>query len=284
LKLLSSIPMPAWASGLKTVTIRCEICQGYRAIRQLSTRKDGIKMQGFWYCSARCFTTAVEKEIARLLSSGTKPEIHVSRMPLGLNLVNRGLLTVEQLREASNEQKEAGGEIGELLVRNGSVSEKQVTAIRAADWGCPVFAVPEHPVRIRIDIPSTLIRLYSMIPVHYVEATNLLLVGFVHSVEYALLYTIEQVTECTTKPCFVTPSDFHIQMQHRERARQQPGDAAPKEEKFEDVKTAAETARILCTSALAVEADQAMLGKCKEYLWARLKSSSQTADLLFKLG
>ena len=79
-------------------------------------------------------------------------------MPLGLNLISHGLLTIEQLKKATDEQKEAGGEIGELLVRQGFVSEKQVTAIRAAEWGCPVFAVPKHATRIGINIPATLMR------------------------------------------------------------------------------------------------------------------------------
>jgi hypothetical protein len=284
LKLLSSLPIPAWANGLKTVTTRCDTCQGYRGIRQLSTRKDGIRIQGSWYCGARCFKTAVEKEIVQLLVSETKPESHVPRMPLGLNLVSRGLLTVEQLKEAASQQKEAGGEIGELLVRNGSVSEKQVTAIRAADWGCPVFAVPKQAARIAIDVPSTLVRLYLMVPVHYVAATNLLLVGFVHSVEYGLLYAIEQMTKCTTKPCFVTPSDFQIQMRHREQAPAQPGDAPPREVKYDDIKKPLEIAQILCTSALEMEADEALLRKCKEYIWGRLKSGSQASDFLFKVG
>jgi hypothetical protein len=241
-------------------------------------------MHGSWYCSARCFTTASEKEIVRLLSSRAKPASHISRMPLGLNLISRGLLTVEQLREAASEQKEAGGEIGELLVRNGSVSEKQITAIRAADWGCPVFVVPNNPARIMIDVPSTLLRRYLMIPVHYVAATNLLLVGFVNTVEYGLLYTIEQMTQCTTKPCFITPSDFQAQMLHRERARAPSGNPSPREVKFDDNKTPAEIARNLCTSGLEMEADEALLGKCNEYLWARLKSGSQASDFLFKVG
>jgi hypothetical protein len=240
-------------------------------------------MPGSWYCSARCFRAAVEKEITRLLSSGTEPANHVSRMPLGLNLVNRGLVTVEQLREAASKQKEAGGEIGEVLVSNGSVTEKQVTAIRAADWGCPVFAVPQHPVRIKIEVPSTLIRLYLMIPVHYVEATNLLLVGFVQAVEYGLLYTIEQMTGCTTKPCFITPSDFQIQMRHREQAQTRAREAPVKEVKSDDIKTPAEIAQAICTSGLDMEADEALLSKCKDYVWARLKSGSQAADFLFKV-
>jgi hypothetical protein len=241
-------------------------------------------MHGSWYCGARCFTTAVEREIVRLQTSGAKPANHVSRMPLGLNLVSHGLVTVEQLREASNEQKETGAEIGELLMRNGSVSEKQVTAIRAADWNCPVFVVPAHPARIRIDVPSTLVRHYSMIPVHYVPATNLLLIGFVHGVEYELLYTIEQMTGCTTKPCFVTPSNFQLQVRHRERSLNQPVDLPAKELTSDDPKTTAEMARILCTSALEIEADEAILGKCKDYLWARLKGGSEAADFLFKVG
>jgi Type II secretion system (T2SS), protein E, N-terminal domain len=240
-------------------------------------------MRGSWYCSARCFTAAVEKEILRLLSSGKESANHVSRMPLGLNLVSHGLLTVEQLREAASKQKEAGEEIGEVLVRNGTVTEKQVTAIRAADWGCPVFAVPKHPVRIRMDVPSTLIRLYLMIPLHYVEATNLLLIGFVQSVDYGLLYTIEQMTGCTTKPCFVTPSDFQLQMRHREQAQTPPQEAPSKEVKSDDIKTPAEIAQAICASGLDTEADEALLSKCNEYIWARLKTGSETADFLFKV-
>jgi Type II secretion system (T2SS), protein E, N-terminal domain len=166
-------------------------------------------------------------------------------------------------------------------VRQGSVSEKQVTAVRAAEWGCPVFAVPKQAIRIGINVPSTLMRIYSMIPVHYVVRTNLLLVGFVHNVEYGLLLAIEQITGCETKPCFVTPSDFKTQMQQQQKHLEQQGF---KELKFERIQTAGEIARTLCTSGLEIEADEAFIGKCKEYLWARLKSGPRAIDLLFRAG
>jgi Type II secretion system (T2SS), protein E, N-terminal domain len=284
LKLIPSIAMPVWAAGLKLITSRCQACHRSLVLRQLSTRKSGIRMHDSWYCSSRCFTAAAEQEISRLLTSGMAEQSHISRMPLGLDLISHGLLTIEQLRKVTSEQKEAGGEIGELLVRNGSVSEKQVTAIRATEWGCPVFAVPKHRVRIGIDIPSTLIQMYSMIPVHYVAATNLLLVGFVHNIDYGLLYAIEQMTGCRTQPCFVTPSDFQIQIQQRERAQEQPGDTPAKEVKFESIQTPGEIARILCTSCLEMEAEEAFIGKCKEYLWTRLKCGSKAIDLLFRAG
>ena len=284
MKLTPSVAMPAWMSGLKVITTRCGSCQRSLVLRHLSAHKVGIRMRGPWYCSARCFRWAAEQEVLQLLKPATEQPAHLSRMPLGLNLINRGLLTIEQLKKATDEQKEAGGEIGELLVRQGAVSEKQLTAVRATEWGCPVFTVPKHSIRIGINIPSTLMRVYSMIPVHYGVRTNLLLVGFVHSVEYGLLYAIEQITECETKPCFITHSDFLTQMQQQQQGPEQPGFTPAKELKFENIQTAAEIADTLCTSGLEIEAEEAFIGKCKDYLWARLKSGHRAIDLLFKTG
>jgi hypothetical protein len=272
--------MPVWAEGLKAITSRCEICHRSLALRHVFSHKAGIRMRDLWYCSSRCFTSAAEQETLRLLASGMEPASHVERMPLGLSLISHGLLTIEQLRKATEDQKEAGGEIGEILVRHGSVTEKQVTTIRAAQWGCPIFAVPKHATRIGVSIPRTLVQSYSMIPLHYASATNLLLVGFVHGIEYGVLYAIEQITGCKTTPCFVTPGDFQTQMQQKE----QPPDSAAKEVTFERVQTPGEMARILCDTSLEIEADEAAIEKCKEYLWARARCGRNTVDLLFKTG
>jgi hypothetical protein len=205
-------------------------------------------------------------------------------MPLGLILISRNLVTAEQLREATDEQKEAGGEIGEILVRRGFVSEKQVTGVRAVQWSCPVFSVPKHPIHAGIQIPSVLIQLYSAIPLHYVPKTKRLFVGFVHGVEYGLLYAIEQMTGCNTQPCFVTPSDFEIQMRLREQMQDLSGDTTPKELTFEGVQTPAEMAQILCSHGVDIEADEAIVSRCREYLWTRLKYGSQAVDLFFRAG
>jgi Type II secretion system (T2SS), protein E, N-terminal domain len=284
MKLIPSISMPSWITGLRVITSSCESCHKSLPLRYRSAHKIGITMHGFWYCSARCFQSAVEREVLRLLESGKEPAAFISRMPLGLDLISHGLLTVEQLKKATDEQKETGGEIGELLVRQGSVSEKQVTAIRASQWGCPVFVIPKYPMSIGINLPAALMRIYSMTPVHYVATTNLLLVGFVHSVEYGLLYAIEQIVGCKTKPCFVTPSDFQIQMQQQEKERAQAGSATAREVEFERIQTPAQIARTLCSSGLEVEADEALIGRCKECLWARLTSGAIAVDLLFRVG
>jgi hypothetical protein len=285
MKLIPSIAKPAWVAGLKVITSRCETCHKLFPLRHLSARKAGIRMNGNWYCSSRCFESALELEALRLLKPGTEQAARVARMPLGLSLISHGLLTGEQLKKATDKQKEVGGEMGELLVRQGSVSEKQVTAVRATEWGCPVFAVPKQAFRIGIDLPSTLMHIYSMIPVHYVVRTNLLLVGFVHSIEYGVLYAIEHITGCETKPCFVTRSDFQRQMMQQQKEEQtQPGYTPARELTFESIRTPGEIARTLCASGVEIEADEALIERCKEYLWARLKSESQALDILFRTG
>jgi hypothetical protein len=250
----------------------------------LSAQKAGIKMRGCWYCSSSCFTSAAEVRLSELMMQEPAQASHVSRMPLGLIFVSRGLLTSAQVREAVDEQKEAGGEIGEILVRRGLLSEMQVTAARAGQWSCPVFAVPPRVMQTEIQIPEALAHFHSAIPLHYVTATKRLLVGFVHGVEYGLLYVIEQMTGCKTQPCFVTPSDFETQIQLRQLALERSGNAKPAGITFESVKAPAEMARILCSYVVDLEADEAMICRYREHFWTRLKCGPKEVDLLFEAG
>jgi hypothetical protein len=284
MKFIHSIMTGAWAVGLKVITLRCESCQRSLTLRNISAHKAGIWMSDHWYCSSTCFASAAEAQLAELVTSRHEPANRVERMPLELMLVSQGLLSSAEFREVRDEQKEVGGEIGELLVRRGTVSEKQVTALRATQWGCPVFALPEHVAEPSVHIPLPLMQLYSMIPLHYVAATNLLLVGFVGGVEYGLLYAIEKMTGCKTEPCFVTPSDFRMQMQQRQRMEMNRREDNPREVKFESVHSSVEMARILSSYGAHLEAEEALIERCREYLWARLKCGPKNVDLLFKAG
>jgi hypothetical protein len=284
MKLIPPIAMRTWVAGLKVVVSRCESCQKILALRHLTARKAGIRLQHAWYCSSRCFRLAAEQDIVRLLKPPNGHTAHIVRMPLGLDLISHGLVTKEQLKKATDAQKETGGEIGELLVSQGVVSEKQLTAIRAAEWACPVFTPQKPAARIGIHIPATLMRLHSMVPVHYVVRTNQLLVGFIHGIEYELLYAVEQMTGCETKPCFITPTELRIQMHQLEEAEGQATDNPPRENKFESAQTPEEIARILCISGVEIEAEEALIARCGEYLWGRVRSGAKAVDLLFKAG
>lgn len=274
--MVPSIPLPAWLNALRPVKVRCQVCRHAMAVRQ-HTANAGIRVRDQWFCSPRCFRSGAEREVARLLKFRFDQPVHGERMPLGLSLLRQQLVTVEQLRHASEEHKETGDELGEVLVRQRAASEKNVTAVRAALWGCPVFAIGNPPASVTVSIPVTLMRNYGMVPVHFVASTNSLLAGFVHGVEYGMLYAIEQITGCSTKPCFVTPSDYQLQMEQQQRHQAPDAEVA-----FEAMRSPVEIAEIICSSGLEVEADEALLERCKDYLWVRLKSESRALDLLFR--
>jgi hypothetical protein len=252
------------------------------ALGEATARKAGIRIRDQWYCSSRCFTSAAERELLDLVKAGRTRPANTSRVPLGLSLISSGLLTDTQFKQALDQQKESDGDIGDFLVRSGSLSEKQVTAVRATRWGCPVFSVPKRSLQTSIHIPASLLQLYSAIPVHYVAATKVLLMGFVQEIEYGLLYAIEQITGCKTQPCFVTPSDFQSQMQERERSPMLSQGETSKEVRIDGVQTAAEMARTLCNFVVDLEADEARIVKCKDFVWSRLKAGTREVDLLFK--
>jgi len=284
MKMVRSLIKSAWASGFTVVKCNGDSCGRWLTLRHISGRRIGIAMRDCWYCSSRCFKAAAEAQFSQLLIAGPVQVNHVSRMSLGLMLVSRGLLSTEQLKKATEEQKKKGGELGEILVRRGLVGEKQLTAVRAAQWGCPVFSTQKRGLPTSIQIPKTLIEHYSMLPLHYVAATNRLLVGFVHSIHYELLYVMEQMTGCKTEACFVTPSDFKMQMEKRKHTEGMAELSAPNELKYDTTQTPAEMAHILGSYGFDIEVEEAVIGKCKDYLWARLKSGSRSIDFLFHEG
>jgi hypothetical protein len=280
MKLIRTIAASRWAAGFEIITCKNKSCGRWLTLRHIAARKIGIQMRDDWYCSAQCFSSAAEYRFAQLLQPVSAPPSHVSRMPLGLILISRGLVSSENLRNSVEEQKRTGEEIGEVLLRQGFVSEKQITEVRAAQWGCPVFTVPKGATKTDVHIPKTFVELHSMIPLHYVATTNQLLVGFVQGIEYGPLYAIEQMTGCKAHPCFVTPTEFRMQLQQREQA--QGLDATPAELKFENVQTPAEMAQILSDYCLDLSADHAIISKCRDYLWARLICDVKRVDVLFK--
>jgi hypothetical protein len=283
MNLMHSITSQSWFAGLKVSVAGCHTCNRSVALRNFSARKAGIKMHDRWYCSSECFIAAAEDVMLEMLGARHGQARRTTVMPLGLSLLSRGLLTSAQLKAAADAQRQSGGDIGELLVRGGAVSEKQVTEVLASQWNCPVFTVRRHAMRDKINIPATLIDLHEAVPVHYVAATRLLLVGFVRGVEYGLLYAIEKITGCRTQPCFVTPSDYEIQkMELKELLLGPGGESLQVEVKFDEVKTSREMARVLCKHVVDSEADEAVVGRSKNYVWARLKCSHRDMDILFR--
>jgi hypothetical protein len=237
-------------------------------------------MQGSWYCTPTCMESALREALhwVRGNKKPVPPPAH--RMPLGLMMLSREELTIEQLRSALDAQRAAGrGRIGEWLLNMGFVTEHQVTAALARQWSCPVLrtdsvSLPSNRVP---DIPLLLLESFQMIPVDFVQTTATLHVAFGDSIDYRVLYALEQMLECRTVPCLVKPSLLRGRLLSLAESRH------TKEIVFDRVADTAEFARILGSYATTMSASEIRMVHCAHYLWIRLERVPDSRiNLLFR--
>lgn len=278
MNLVAAISKSSWIAGFKTVPCGRDKCRRWLTQRALDSRRVGVTLEDKWFCSYRCVAVALEETVTRLLSAPSRRKDFSPRMPLGLMLVSRGLLSELDLKRAHEELRRKGGELGEILIRLDLVSERQVLATRAAQWGCPIFAPTPESQHVPVKLPPTLLKLCKMVPLHYSPVSRKLLVGFVDNIEYGVLYAIEQVLGCRTHPCFIARGEMdQLMATQQERA-------ATQEICYDDVPSTNEMTRLLCNHGVSINADQVAITRSRGYLWARFTAPDRSLDVLIHVG
>jgi len=238
----------------------------------------GIYLGKEWFCSPECFETFLHGTITAAIASQQKNEPSKSRrMPLGLLLLQRGVLTSDQLAVARAKQQAEGINLGVAAQELGFATAEQVTAAVAAQWSCPVFTLPGRALSFPVRVPRKLLEQYEMLPVHYVDVDKRLMLGFVTRVQYQILSTIESITGCDALPCFITARDFqrHMQMSI--------SPAPDNEIVFDRPMPTAEIARLGRNYVSQLGAKATRVGMCRDYLWVRIWNEQQYTDLLFRV-
>jgi hypothetical protein len=249
-------------------------------LQTFNRRNAGMIVDGRRYCSVDCFEQSVKRMIADVLSSqGKSAKARGSRVPLGLLLLQRGILTADQLKIALAQHK-ASTELnfGDVVQQLGFATEEQVTAAVAAQWGCPVFSLGDRRLEIRLRIPRQFLELYAMLPVHYSETDRRLLIGFVSSVQHQLLYTIGHITSCTVAPCFITAREYELHLNSPSTSF-----VRDHEHVVEQIVSPSDMARMISDHVVEAGADRLRLGQCRDYLWVRAWGSRGETDLLFRV-
>ena len=136
-------------------------------------KNEGVLLQGRWYCCLDCFEDAITGVFNGLLKLSDEPLPRLHRVPLGLLLLGRGVITDSQLKSALQAQRDSGsGRLGRWLIRLGVASAQDVSAALASQWGCGVFPL-ERDQRYRECsqmLPFALLESSHMIPVHYLPS------------------------------------------------------------------------------------------------------------------
>lgn len=252
-------------------------CHNKLLTRLVPGSRVGIFVGEQWYCSADCFSFASRKTLD-LLSTAELAEVPRNpRLSLGLALLTKGFLTAEQFRHATARNALDGTDLEVMVTELGWVTEKQLAAARAAQWGYPVLGQDLTGHSVVVDLPSILFRACSATPLYYSRENQRLVLGFIRRVDHCLLQSIEQVTGCRAEPCFITPGELTRQLDKLT------GSARYEQVLVEQPGAAPQMARTLGGYAVQVGATEAKFTRCRSFLWIRLAGSKDAVDVLFDL-
>ena len=243
-------------------------------------KNEGVLLQGRWYCSLDCFEEAITGVFNGLLRLPDEPLPRLHRVPLGLLLLGRGVITDSQLKFALQAQREGGTDrLGRWLIRLGVASAQDVSAALAAQWGCGVFSLErDHRYRECSQmLPFALLDSSHMIPVHYLPASQLLFVAFSEDIDHTALYAVERLVGGHTEPCIVTEAAMNRALEEIRTV------SRPAEIVFETFWDAPEMARTIRDYAVKLNADELILALPRRFVWVRLRASGRSWDLLFRL-
>jgi len=253
-------------------------CPNTLIMRSVAQSQVGIRAGDLWYCSVDCFVGGAFNHFSTLSRGRIVEMPHSPRLSIGLVMLSKGYLSDNQLRFAMTESQMRGEDLEVSLLRLGFVTERQVTAARAAQWGFPLLGRDRVGQPVEVDIPPTLLRNCSAVPLHYSPATKRLLLGFVYRVEHSLLDSIEQVTGVKAEACFITPTEFKEQM----ALSTTPPDY---EEIFhEESFSPMHMAKAIGGLAVDTCAREGSFARYKNHVWTRLSGKRRKTDVIFRAG
>lgn len=103
-------------------------------------RGRGYYFEKGWYCSRLCFLRAITVSVRRSLELPT-PEILIHRRGrIGAILIQKGLISRDELQKALQHQQSEGGLIGEWLLKLTEISEAELMAALSEQQGVPWLA------------------------------------------------------------------------------------------------------------------------------------------------
>lgn len=122
----------------------------------------GIKWNGLWFCSQKCYFEVRADQFITNKRDGLKKTVR--RVKLGLLLLKQNLIDKETLSMALEEQSRSSKKLGEILVDTGKLTYRDLKSVLSMQAGvAPVSLDPALTVKLRDEIPFKLIREFHFI-------------------------------------------------------------------------------------------------------------------------
>lgn len=127
---------------------------------------------------------------------------------LGELLIDRKIITPEQLNKALEYQKVNGGLIGEILVQLGFSKEEDIAQVLTAQYGFPYLPLANYDIDaevIRI-IPEQVARQFCLIPIDKIG--NNLTVAMSNPLNGQAIEDVEMISKCVVQAFVSTTTDI----------------------------------------------------------------------------
>lgn len=137
------------------------------------------------------------------------PNRRVITKQLGELLIERGVISKDQLEKALALQKEEGGLIGQILVKLGFTSEEEIAQALTAQFGFPYLPLKNYEIGkevIRL-VPENVARQYCLIPVDRIG--NALTIAMSNPLNIQAQEDIELITKCKVQVFVSTMTDIN---------------------------------------------------------------------------
>lgn len=243
-------------------------------------KREGVIFDGRWYCGRDCLEAVLGGRVHTLLSSFHVERPRAHRIPIGLLLVNRGVISPSQLREAIRRQREAGqGKLGDWLRQTAGLNPQQITAALGQQWGCPVFPLEDQVTSAAWSdlIPLPLLISAGAVPAYASPDGRVLHLAFGDRVDHTLLYAAEQMLLCRTFPCVADNAAVQAQLEQFRKL------TSGNNTSFDTVRESPEMTWTICNYAVELKARRLVLSRAGAYIWVRFFREQSARDLLFRI-
>ncbi|MGP1310224.1 MAG: GspE/PulE family protein [Phycisphaerales bacterium] len=153
--------------------------------------------------------------MSELHRTATKPKAAPAKVQLGELLVERGLISEVQLRDALDEQKRSGHRklLGEILIELSIVSEEQVVEALASAYGVPYAKLTPRLAdpRVTDKLPRDFIDTHAVMPLFAVN--GVLTVAVSEPANLFLTEEIERLSGCEVQIVAATSRDIRATLQ-----------------------------------------------------------------------
>ena len=131
-----------------------------------------------------------------------------SHKHLGQLLVERGVITPEQVALAVNYQNQKGGLFGEILVEMKFATEEDIAQALTCQYGFPYLPLANYEIDREVinSVPENICRQYCLVPIDKIG--NSLTLAMANPLNDNALEDVELITGCAVQTFVSTASDI----------------------------------------------------------------------------